>query len=111
MRSSRSEDLLDQVGIASPCTASWEAMAGDDRVRFCRQCSLNVYNLSGMTKLEAEDSVKGQLVKLRYFTGLTEDEAASVLGISRTTAQRHWRYAKVWLLRELRGATGSVENL
>ena len=56
------------------------------------------------TKLEAEDPVKAQLVKLRYFAGLTEEEAASVLGISRATAQRHWRYAKVWLLGELRGS-------
>jgi RNA polymerase sigma factor (TIGR02999 family) len=63
-----------------------------------------------LTKLEATDPVKGQLVKLRYFTGLTEDEAASLLGISRTTAQRRWRYAKVWLLRELGGTAGVDEK-
>ena len=45
-------------------------------------------------------------MKLRYFAGLTDDEAASVLGISRTTAQRYWAYAKAWLLAELRGAGG-----
>jgi hypothetical protein len=44
---------LQQVQIASPCDASWEEMAGDDRTRFCAQCSLNVYNLSEMSQAEA----------------------------------------------------------
>jgi RNA polymerase sigma factor (TIGR02999 family) len=63
-----------------------------------------------LTRLEAEDPVKARLVKLRYFAGLTEEDAASVLGISRTTAQRHWRYAKAWLLKELEGTGGPGEN-
>jgi RNA polymerase sigma factor (TIGR02999 family) len=62
-----------------------------------------------LAKLEAEDPAKAQLVQLRYFAGLAEDEAASVLGISRTTAQRYWRYAKAWLVAELRKA-GSTEG-
>jgi len=44
-----------------------------------------------------------------HFAGLAEDEAASVLGISRTSAQRYWRYAKAWLITELRKA-GSLEG-
>jgi RNA polymerase sigma factor (TIGR02999 family) len=63
-----------------------------------------------LTKFEAEDPVKARLVKLRYFAGLTEEDAASAIGISRTTAQRHWRYAKVWLLKALRGAARPEEN-
>jgi RNA polymerase sigma factor (TIGR02999 family) len=55
-----------------------------------------------LTKLEAEDPVKARLVKLRYFAGLTEEEAANALGISYASAQRQWRYARVWLLGELR---------
>jgi Carboxypeptidase regulatory-like domain len=47
-------DLLGRVRIASPCPASWDAMEGDARVRFCRLCALNVYNLSEMTRAEAE---------------------------------------------------------
>jgi RNA polymerase sigma factor (TIGR02999 family) len=62
-----------------------------------------------LAKLEAEEPVKAQLVKLRYFDGLAEDEAASVLGMSRTSAQRHWRYAKAWLIAELRKA-GELEG-
>jgi len=42
-----------QLRIASPCKAPWEAMDGDDRVRFCRECNRNVYNLSAMTENEA----------------------------------------------------------
>jgi hypothetical protein len=40
--------------VASPCNVGWETMEGDARVRFCRLCSLNVYDLSGMTRAEAE---------------------------------------------------------
>jgi RNA polymerase sigma factor (TIGR02999 family) len=47
--------------------------------------------------LAAEDPRKAELVKLRYFTGLSVQEAAEVLGISRATADRYWAYAKVWL--------------
>ncbi|HEY0385781.1 MAG TPA: hypothetical protein VGC64_07195 [Pyrinomonadaceae bacterium] len=45
---------LDQVRVAAPCPSDWERMVGNERVRFCAQCSLNVYNLSGMTRAEAE---------------------------------------------------------
>jgi RNA polymerase sigma factor (TIGR02999 family) len=44
-----------------------------------------------------EDARKAELVKLRFFTGLSVQEAADVLGISRATADRYWTYAKVWL--------------
>src|SRR5262245_27345577 len=45
---------LDNIRVASPCPASWEKMTGDDRVRHCQECKLNVYNLSEMTRIEAE---------------------------------------------------------
>ena len=63
-----------------------------------------------LTKLAAEDPVKAELVKLRYFAGLSEEEAARALGISRATAHRHWHYAKVWLFSELRGTDDPQEN-
>lgn len=49
---------LDRMTIASPCTASWDAMAGDDRKRFCGDCRLHVYNLAAMTRAEADDLVQ-----------------------------------------------------
>lgn len=45
---------LNNIKIASPCSANWDEMNGDDRKRFCGSCQLNVYNLSGMKKSEAE---------------------------------------------------------
>jgi hypothetical protein len=45
---------LDVIDVASPCPASWDAMSGDERVRHCSACELNVYNLSDMTRAEAE---------------------------------------------------------
>jgi hypothetical protein len=46
--------LLSRITIASPCSASWDDMVGDDRVRFCGKCEKNVYNLSSMESAEAE---------------------------------------------------------
>jgi len=49
---------LDLIQIASPCPASWDEMVGDERARFCGQCQLNVYNLSEMSRDEAERLVQ-----------------------------------------------------
>ena len=56
-----------------------------------------------LEELTAQDPIKGQLVELRYFAGLTGEQAAGVLGISPSTADRHWTYARAWLQAELRG--------
>jgi hypothetical protein len=53
----RFTNRLNHVRIAAPCKADWEQMIGDERVRFCGQCNLNVYNLSSMTRLDAESLV------------------------------------------------------
>jgi len=55
-----------------------------------------------MQRLATLDPIKAQLVELRYFGGLTGDQAADVLGISNSTADRHWAYARAWLQAELR---------
>jgi RNA polymerase sigma factor (TIGR02999 family) len=55
----------------------------------------------GLTALAAQHPEKAQLVKLRYFGGLTIDETAQAMGISVTTANRHWAYARAWLFRYL----------
>ncbi len=54
-----------------------------------------------LDKFAANHPEKAELVKLRYFAGLTIDEAAGVLGISAPTAKRHWAYACAWLLKEI----------
>jgi RNA polymerase sigma factor (TIGR02999 family) len=55
-----------------------------------------------LDKLAAEDAKKAELAKLRYFVGLTFEEAAEVLGISVATAKRHWAYARAFLFEEIR---------
>jgi RNA polymerase sigma factor (TIGR02999 family) len=54
-----------------------------------------------LEKLSKKDKVKADLVKLRYFAGLTNEQAAEVLGISSSTADRHWAYARSWLRLEI----------
>jgi RNA polymerase sigma factor (TIGR02999 family) len=54
-------------------------------------------------KLAAADPLKARLVELRYFAGLTGEQAAAAVGISPTTADRHWAYARAWLQTEVRG--------
>jgi hypothetical protein len=54
MTGRRGLPMLDDLRIAAPCSADWEVMVGDERVRFCAQCQKNVYNLSAMPRHEAE---------------------------------------------------------
>ncbi|MBM3834816.1 MAG: sigma-70 family RNA polymerase sigma factor [Verrucomicrobia bacterium] len=57
-----------------------------------------------LDKLAAQDKVKAELVKLRYFVGLTITEAAQVLGVSEPTAKRYWAYARAWLYQEIQNS-------
>lgn len=50
----RFKNPLDHVQVAAPCKADWNQMIGSEQVRFCGLCKLNVFNLSGMSRLEAE---------------------------------------------------------
>ena len=60
--------------------------------------------------LAKENSVKAELVKLRFFAGLSIDEAAMTLGISRATANRYWVYARAWLFGQISSADQSRAN-
>ncbi|HJS51795.1 MAG TPA: hypothetical protein VJ781_07825 [Pyrinomonadaceae bacterium] len=76
----RFDSPLNNIKIASPCSADWEGMFGNERKRFCADCKLNVYNISGMTRPEAEtllEQSEGRLC-VRYYrradgTILTQD--------------------------------------
>ena len=57
--------------------------------------------------LEAKDKRKADLIKLRFFAGLTNDQAAEALGISPATAANDWAYAKTWLSIAMRDDRGS----
>ena len=77
---SKYDSPLNNLRVASPCSMDWNAMQGDDRKRFCGDCQLNVYNLSGMTRYDAEHLLRmseGRLC-VRYYqrpdgTLLTQD--------------------------------------
>ncbi|MFL6284810.1 MAG: carboxypeptidase-like regulatory domain-containing protein [Pyrinomonadaceae bacterium] len=73
-------DILGRMRVASPCGVSWETMEGDARARFCRLCSLNVYDISNMTRAEVEALVLktegrlcGRMTRRADGTVLTKD--------------------------------------
>ncbi|MGH7168805.1 MAG: ECF-type sigma factor [Gemmataceae bacterium] len=65
---------------------------------------------AALAKLTEHDPVKARLVELRYFAGLTGEQAAQVLGISPKTADRYWVYARAWLRREMEGGDAERKN-
>ena len=86
---------IDHVRIATPCPISWEQMTGDNRVRFCDHCQLNVYNLSALSRVDAEKlitSTEGRLCA-RLFrredgTVLTKDCPVGLRALRRRVAKR-----------------------
>jgi RNA polymerase sigma factor (TIGR02999 family) len=54
-----------------------------------------------LVRLSENDKIKTEVVKLRYFAGMSVEQTAEILGISPTTAKRYWAYARAWLLREI----------
>lgn len=64
---------------------------------------------AALTKLAERDPQKARLVELRYFAGFSADRAAEILGISPSTADRHWAFARAWLRREIEG-NGKTER-
>src|SRR5439155_21036365 len=80
---------LDEIEIAAP--------EDDDRLLAVHEA---------LDRLAHEDLVKSDVVKLRFFVGLSDREVAEALGISERTVERCWAYAKVWLLRAIREEGG-----
>jgi RNA polymerase sigma factor (TIGR02999 family) len=80
---------LDEVEIALP--------GDDDQILAVHEA---------LDKFAAAEPRKAELVKLRYFVGLTLAEAAQVLGVSEPTVKRHWAYARAWLYQEIQGSKG-----
>ena len=92
---SRNPATIDRLRIATPCPISWEQMAGDNRVRFCDHCRLNVYNISELSRIEAETlitSTEGRLCA-RLFrradgTVLTKDCPVGMRALRRRVVKR-----------------------
>ena len=93
-------------------------MRGGDRVRVTLDMACEVPDdrseellavSDALAALAAESPIKADLVKLRYFVGMSHQEAAAALGISRATADRYWAYAKAYLYSALEDAGESRE--
>jgi RNA polymerase sigma factor (TIGR02999 family) len=85
----RRRQLLDEASLVAP-RADEDILAVDE----------------ALGRLAAADPEAAALVKLRFFAGLTSEQAAEALGVSARTADRIWRYARAFLLKELKGAGG-----
>lgn len=84
-----------RVDLEDDCIAS--STPGDDLLELDE----------ALTRLSAEDPDKAQVVKLRYFAGLSLEETAAALNISPATAKRRWAYARAWLYSALTDSQGS----
>lgn len=85
---------IDKLRVASPCPAAWENMSGDEKSRFCRLCSLNVYNISGMTSGEVQNLIKkteggicGRIYKRADGTVITKDCPVGLRAFYKRTAR------------------------
>ena len=85
---------LDRLYVAKPCTADWNAMTGNERVRFCDHCQLNVYNLSALTRSQAEELIaqsEGRLCTKFYRradgTILTQDCPVGLRALTRRASK------------------------
>lgn len=83
----------------------WQRIDLDDAVIAANTSDENVLLVSeALEKLAAHDPTSAELVKLRFFGGLTFPQAAEVMGIPERTAQRSWAYARAWLFREIKNS-------
>src|SRR5688572_574038 len=98
--------VLESLRVASPCSADWEEMRGDDRVRFCARCEKSVYDVSAMTRAEAEALVaerEGQRLCLRLYR---REDGTVITSDCPVGAQRKRLRARVWA--SLSGAVASA---
>jgi DNA-directed RNA polymerase specialized sigma24 family protein len=65
---------------------------------------------AALARLAERDPLRARLVELRYFAGLTGDQAAHILGLSPSTADRHWVYARAWLRRAVQGGADGEKS-
>ena len=82
--------------------AGFQQLSLDTARLISNQPELNLVTLDGvLERLEQMDPQRGRIVELRFYGGLSNEESAEVLGISRATVQRQWAGARAWLRREL----------
>ena len=86
-------------------SGQWTRITLDEAARVAPAIDVNVLDLdAALARLAEFDSRKSRLAELRFFGGLSLEEAGEALGISLATAERDWQAARAWLFKELRGA-------
>lgn len=86
-------------------SGGWARITLDDAVAQCQLPDVDVLDLNtALTELASFDQRKSRVAELRFFGGLTPDEMALTLGISRATVDRDWQAARAWLYRRISGA-------
>jgi len=73
------DSILDKIEIAKPCSADWDSMSGDERERHCQLCQLNVFNISEMTRPEAEAFLTERLPKGRVCIKLYQRQDGTII--------------------------------
>src|SRR5262245_48514698 len=85
---------VEDIRIATPCSARWEEMIGDDLVRFCNICSKNVYNISAMTRREAQNFINertnlcGRIYMRKDGKVMTTDCSVGLAAVRKQIAKR-----------------------
>ena len=104
-------EVIWQAGIGFTLVRLCEGTRATERAIAAPQPDEDIVALDeALTRFAAIEPQKAELVTLRYFAGLTIEEAAEALGISPATAKRHWAYSKAWLLQALGGSAEKLEN-
>src|SRR4051794_39999275 len=94
--------VLEQLEIASPCKVNWDDMAGTDQVRSCQQCQLSVYNISEMSRHDAEELLRGangrmciRMYKRHDGTVITQDCPVGLRAIKKAASEAIRRVGRV----------------
>jgi RNA polymerase sigma-70 factor (ECF subfamily) len=85
-------------------SGQWARVTLDEAARATPPLNVDILDLdAALTRLAAFDPRRSQLAELRFFGGLSLEEAGEALGISMATAERDWQAARAWLFKELKG--------
>ncbi len=98
MTDSENEEFLRSIRVPTPCPVSWEEMQGDDRIRFCGQCNLNVHNLSSLTTDEAAELLKEKMGKERICVQYCQNDEGKIKTIN---SKRSWRHIAATIISAL----------
>lgn len=100
MRNKNADEILKNIDVASPCSANWDDMVGDERLRFCGSCEKNVYNFSEMSKAEITQlltannyNVCGRFYRRADGTILTDDCPVGLRAVRKACGQMYKRIA------------------